>query len=204
MKVCGFCKLEKERTEYNKNKTQKDGLQDKCRECQHSTALTYRKKNRAAKAAYDRKYQSDNKERLNSVKRTYAACRKANDPAYALLRNLRTRVSQAMDGRGKDAPTIELLGCTADQFREHVESQFVDGMGWSQRGLWHLDHSLPISAFDLAKPKHQRYAFHWSNCQPMWAEDNLRKSDKHCQKELKKFLASTLMEYSLKKKDEKR
>lgn len=191
MKHCPDCNTAKPASEYNKRRASKDGLQPKCRACDNIRSL-----NRYALKAEDaREYYQRNKKRITQVQLKYQKKRYENDPEYNLIRRTRRRVINALDGIGKDASTMELLGCTARQFREHIESQFVDGMAWGQRGSWSVDHYIPISAFDMTKPKHQRYAFHWSNCQPLWTHENLSKADKYCPKELKKYLASPLMEY---------
>ncbi len=176
MKRCCRCEQEKERSEFNISKQARDGLQSQCKQCRHA-------------------YYVKHKTRLNRDSSAYQKARRKNDPTYLLVSRARCRARQALDGIGRDASTMELLGCTANQFREHIESQFIDGMAWGQRGKWSIDHIIPIAAFDLTDPKHQRYAFHWSNCQPLWAEDNLAKSDKYDPEELKKYLASPLMEY---------
>jgi hypothetical protein len=53
-------------------------------------------------------------------------------------------------------------------------------MSWGNYGLhgWHVDHIIPCASFDLTDPEQQRQCFHYTNLQPLWAEDNLRKSDK--------------------------
>ena len=190
-KNCSDCNTEKPLSDFNKRRASKDGLQNRCRVCDN-----IRSTNRHALKADDaRAYYQKNKKRITQVQLKYQRKKYKTNPEYNLIVRTRRRVMTALDGIGKDASTMELLGCTARQFREHIESQFVDGMGWNQRGKWSVDHKIPISAFDMTKPKHQRYAFHWSNCQPLWTHENLSKADKYCPKELKKYLASTLMEY---------
>lgn len=75
---------------------------------------------------------------------------------------------------------MELLGCTIEYFKIHIEQQFVDGMNWGNQGRfgWHIDHIIPCSRFDLTKESEQRKCFHYSNMQPLWGQDNLRKSNK--------------------------
>jgi hypothetical protein len=51
-------------------------------------------------------------------------------------------------------------------------------MTWQNYGsAWHIDHILPLSSYDLADPNQQREAFHYTNLQPLWAHDNMAKSD---------------------------
>jgi hypothetical protein len=80
----------------------------------------------------------------------------------------------------KDDSTIELLGATLTKVKNHIEKQFQEGMSWDNHSLkgWHIDHIKPCASFDLTDPKQQKECFHYTNLQPLWAEDNLRKSDK--------------------------
>jgi hypothetical protein len=159
------------------------------REKNREACRRYRAKYPDRRRATNQKYNKDNRDARNEYQRGYLRDRRAKDPALRLIHRSRTRVRLALKGVGKDAPTIELLGCTAEQFRKHIESKLTDGMTFDNV---HIDHRLPISAFDLTKPKHQRYAFHWSNCQPLFVADNLAKSDKYCPKEVEAYLKSDL------------
>lgn len=97
----------------------------------------------------------------------------------SLVRRLRERVRQAIKEQGgvKSAATLELIGCSVLEVRAHLEKLFLPGMTWTNHGFhgWHIDHIKPCAAFDLSDPKQQRECFHWTNLQPLWAEDNLRK-----------------------------
>jgi hypothetical protein len=80
---------------------------------------------------------------------------------------------------------MELLGCTIDFFKNHLESKFVEGMSWQNYGKgWHIDHIIPCVSFDLSKPEEQRKCFHFSNLQPLWAVDNIRKGTKIVQQKV--------------------
>ncbi len=68
------------------------------------------------------------------------------------------------------------MGCSPELLKEYLEKQFVDGMCWDNRNEWHIDHIIPLS---LAKTEEEIYKLcHYTNLQPLWAEDNLRKSNK--------------------------
>ena len=94
-----------------------------------------------------------------------------------LLRS-RTHKKIALHGGSKSVGTIELLGCTVVELTSRFEALFTPGMTWENMGEWHIDHIRPCASFDLTDPEQQRQCFHYTNLQPLWAEDNLRKSDK--------------------------
>jgi 5-methylcytosine-specific restriction endonuclease McrA len=59
-----------------------------------------------------------------------------------------------------------------------MSKQFKEGMTWENRREWHIDHIIPVSSFDLSDAEQAKKAFHWSNCQPLWAKENLLKGSK--------------------------
>lgn len=113
-----------------------------------------------------------------SAKRTY--WENKGCVAYELPRLVRTRISNALK-RGhaiKHHRALKLLGCDVVTLRRHIEGLFADGMGWHNRGDWHIDHIVPIAAFNLNDPQQQMQAFHYTNLQPLWAVDNWRKNSR--------------------------
>lgn len=101
------------------------------------------------------------------------------NPQWRALANLRRRLSFVLAGARKAAHSMELLGCTREELRAHLERQFTSGMAWDNYGVkgWHIDHKKPCAAFDLTNPEHQHECFHYTNLQPLWASDNLEKGD---------------------------
>jgi hypothetical protein len=101
------------------------------------------------------------------------------DPWWCMRNRLSSRVWHAIAEQwGKKAiKTQTLLGCTVEQARQYIESLFTDGMSWDKflAGEIHIDHKVPCVHFDLTDPKEQRRCFHFTNLQPLWAADNLRK-----------------------------
>ena len=110
--------------------------------------------------------------------RTYMRDRYRTDPAFKLKHNLRKRLRHALQGQAKSARTQELLGCTVEELRAHLEAQFKPGMTWENYGEWHIDHIRPCASFDLTDPEQQRACFHYTNLQPLWAQENIRKGAK--------------------------
>ena len=75
----------------------------------------------------------------------------------------------------KSKRSVECLGCTWEFFRDYIEQQFKDGMTWDNYGEWHLDHIIPLAS---AKTEEEVYKLnHYTNLQPLWAEENFKKSD---------------------------
>lgn len=87
-----------------------------------------------------------------------------------------------MNAKGikKATKTFELLGCTSKQLKQYLESQFQEGMTWENYGYgddkWYIDHIIPCASFDLSNLEQQKICFHYTNLQPLWQFDNLKKS----------------------------
>ena len=88
-------------------------------------------------------------------------------------------MNQTTKGRLNDS-TKELIGCSLEELKIHLENQFTKGMNWKNYGRngWHIDHILPCASFDLTDLEQRKKCFHYTNLQPLWEIDNIRKSDK--------------------------
>ena len=73
---------------------------------------------------------------------------------------------------------MDLVGCDINYLRKHLEKQFEPLMSWDSYGKWHVDHIIPVTKFDLTDPEQQKICFHYTNLQPLWGEENMKKSDK--------------------------
>ena len=141
-------------------------------ESKRQMARNWRARNRAYDRQKKKEWQQNNKARFRVLQR-----RARNKPQAKLANNFRRRVRD-MIGKGlRVVRTQELIGCTRAFLVQWIESQFKRGMSWSNYGEWHIDHKVPCAAFDLTDVAQQRRCFHYSNLQPLWAEDNLAKSD---------------------------
>ena len=74
-------------------------------------------------------------------------------------------------------PPRKLIGCDKEALCQHIEQQMREGMAWDNYGSWHIDHKQPVSSFDLSQLTEQRACFHYSNLQPLWGHENLKKAD---------------------------
>lgn len=140
-----------------------------------------------------RKWKDDNLERRRELQKAhyqrhrekiiqdnYEYCKKRRkvDINYNLTILLRQRLNKAVKNHFKSGSAVADLGCTIEFLKLHLESLFQPGMSWDNQGQWHIDHIKPISSFNLSDYTELKQACHYSNLQPLWAVDNLTKSNK--------------------------
>lgn len=104
--------------------------------------------------------------------------REKADFQFKILQRIRARITAAVRGRNKHQSSLNLLGCSLEAFKAHLEKQFKDGMSWANYGDWHIDHIRPCATFDFNNPSALKECFHYTNLQPMWKLDNQRKNSK--------------------------
>jgi len=97
---------------------------------------------------------------------------------HVLKERLRHRIRNTVTKGYKSASSLKLLGCDIEFFKKHLQKQFTEGMSWDNYGDWHIDHIIPCDSFDLTIPEEQAKCFHYTNCQPLWAKDNIIKGNK--------------------------
>ena len=136
-------------------------------------AKKYQETHKEELKLYQKKYHSEHREEINLK----AKQRRQKDINYKLGWYLRARVRSALIRNSKLGTTSELLGCDIEFLKKYLESQFKNGMSWSNYGDWHIDHKLPCISFDLSKKSEQLKCFHYTNLQPLWAIDNWHKHD---------------------------
>ncbi len=159
----------------------------------NASSKAWREKHPEIVAASHKRHYLENRKRLLAEQKLYRQQRRelnnayrrkrfAIDPAFRMLLNLRGRLTRALKGLNKTETTKGLLGCSMEDFRLHIESNWEPKMSWSnygkKEGQWSLDHMIPCALFDLSKPEHQKRCFHFSNIRPMWAIPNMQKGKK--------------------------
>lgn len=135
-----------------------------------------------SKQAYGRKYRKTYlvkaKDKVRALARNYSRRRRKEDPMFRLIMNLRRRLNHLLKG-SKSKKTLELTGCDSDQLKKYLSNLFEPGMTWDNYGTeWHVDHIIALSKVDLFDEDKLSKVCHYSNLRPMWAEDNIRKSNK--------------------------
>lgn len=166
MKKCTKCKIEKSKSEFQKQSCKADGLRYHCKQC------------RAEKAKDNYK---NNKEKILAKNYEYSKNRLSKDVSFKLARNLRCRLSKALKNNQKSGSAVDDLGCSIEEFRVYLESLFQPGMTWDNNCHtgWHIDHIRPLCSFDLSNPEELKKACHYTNLQPLWYNDNMSKGGKY-------------------------
>lgn len=187
-KTCTKCNEDKELTEFHKHKLGRDGLNPSCKACRSGSARARRNSNHAEilkreqaqrdargdeLKEYNKRYREQNNEKFIASTLRY----RKNSTYFQTVNALRCRMYKSLNGISKHAPTLDLLGCTVEHFRFHLEQQFTDGMTWDNYGDWHMDHIQPCASFDQTDPEQQKLCWHYTNYQPLWASDNCSKRD---------------------------
>lgn len=200
---CIKCRKFLELSEFHKRGKNKNGDQiyrNDCKECfiksiDRGKALEYAKKyrieNREKQLASQKKYRAKNKDKTSEYNKINKEAsrrrvkewisRNKDNEMYASKKSIRDAVRRGFKNINtpKARKTEEILGCSFEFFRSHIESMFLDGMSWSNHGYygWHLDHIIPISSAKTLEDINK--LSHYTNFQPLWWIDNLRKSNKY-------------------------
>jgi len=197
-KHCRGCNMDKTLDKFNKNKTSPCGKYSMCRDCQKLNWKRFQEKN-GSRGEYHKKWREKNPTYMNDYKRSEKGLQQENsrkrrkyatDTQYNLKCKYRARIHAALKGLGKTGSSKDLLGCTLECFKKHLESQFTEGMSWENMGKgddkWEIDHIIPVSVFDLNKE--QKIAFWYKNCQPLWYPEHKIKGVKYKEEDKLKLI----------------
>ena len=153
---------------------------DKNREKRIGNLKKWAKENPERVKKAKKRWNGENRVKVNKRWNVRAKIRRLTDPKFTLLRNLRGRAKKTLLGINNSITTLELLGVrSGEEIRKYIESKFLEGMTWKNYGEgWHIDHIIPLCSFNLENESERREAFHYTNLQPLWAKDNLKKGSK--------------------------
>jgi len=203
MKTCTKCSIEKPLNEFSKNKSKKDGKNTYCKKCTQQESAqrrlnnpTYAKQwhlnNPNWNTQYNKQYRINNPDCWKSwpssnpdYRNHYEGCRRKSNPQFKLTQNIRNLIGgsfkRSLEGTYKKSKKTEhILGCTIQEFIEHLQSHFKPGMTLENHGQgedkWNIDHIIPISS---AKTEDEIYKLnHYTNLQPLWWNENIIKGKK--------------------------
>ncbi len=202
MKQCKNCLKFKEITEFFQSSKYKDKLyyRGECKICtplvkdnekykksqqKYRTSDEYKEKRKVYRQLdhikkHEREYEKLNRNTRNAHKREIYKNRYHSDPIHKLIHLCRKRTCEMLKNKRwyKSNKFKQYIGCDLEFLKQHIESQFLPGMSWENHGVhgWHLDHRVPLDS--ATSPEELYKLCHYTNLQPLWAKDNLKKSNK--------------------------
>ena len=139
-------------------------------EAKRARAKAWRRANRASVAASNKAWRKANPERHKKILK-----RAHSQPIAKLTKNLRRRLRDFVKSAERKESTQQMVDCSWNELRQHIERQFKPGMSWANYGEWHIDHIVPCAYFDLTKAEERRRCFHFSNLRPLDGLVNCRR-----------------------------
>ncbi len=177
MKECKKCKGIKSKTEFYKRKDTPDNLNRYCNVCCRAEKKEYYNNNKDLVKEIHTSYRTNNKEKIKVGMRLAMKKHRAKNNNYRLRDNIQTLLRYHT--KNKTQSVIKYIGCTLQEYNDHISTQFKPEMTWDNYGVyWEIDHIIPISSFDLSIPEEANKAFHFSNTQPLTITENRKKSNK--------------------------
>jgi len=164
-KTCYVCRENLSFDLFYSRKSNKDGLEDRCKRCSCD---------RYDSEKYREYYNKNREKKIKSV-----TDRINNNINARIASRMRSRLSVAIRGMQKSGSAIRDLGCTIVELKKYLEQMFNHGMTWENYGDWHIDHIRPLSSFDLTDRDQFLEACNYTNLQPLWAKDNLKKGARY-------------------------
>jgi hypothetical protein len=208
MKTCNKCKKEKPFSEFydissnvRSNTAKINTYRSGCKLCHTTEVKEYYLNNKEKRLQYHKKYNKENREKIQATKRVYRASprgkqtheanrknsnekrrkwqneKRKTDPLWRLQLIIRCSIRRSFCRSSKEfkktSRTHEILGCSFEEFKTYIKNQFKEGMTFDNI---HLDHIVPVS---LGETEEEIIALnHYSNFQPLPAKDNIKKGNK--------------------------
>ncbi len=141
---------------------------------------SYNERRSEKRKAEIKAWRSSNKDHVCEYKANYLQHEKAKRSNSWIAGMLRQRLAMAVAREFRSGSAVRDLGCSIQSFREYIETKFKEGMSWENWGRngWHIDHIKPLASFDLSDRNQLLKACHYTNLQPLWAEENIKKGSK--------------------------
>ena len=178
-KECRKCKSMKPLNCFSLDKKGKLGRRGSCKDCEkdmHSKASKrYYYKNKEKRKIQIKDWSANNLHKLRDWHRK----NQSSNIDYRIKRAIRARLYTALKNGYKKESSILYLGCDLSTFKKYISNKFTEGMSWDNYGDWHIDHIKPLSLFDLSNEDEIKKAQHYTNLQPLWAKENILKSNKY-------------------------
>ena len=134
--------------------------------------------NKERALAQKKEYYIKNKEKITKTHNARVRIRMKEDPSFRLRCYLHARIGRILRKNKSSVASKELIGCSVEELRAHLERQFQPGMSWDNYGDWHCDHIYPLSLIDPHNPEQVKAVMNYKNLQPLWGLDNMSKGNR--------------------------
>lgn len=172
-KVCKHCNIEKELFDFYKHK----GI---CKSCTLVQNKIWKDSNKEKTSNTSKEWYHKTKKQRQKLKAEYYRNKRKIDSLFKLKHNVRAMIHKGLriNGYKKKSKSIEILGCSFEEFKLYLESKFEPWMNWDNHGLyngtemfgWDIDHIIPLSSTktedDIIKLNH------YINLQPLCSKTN--------------------------------
>ena len=143
----------------------------------------WRKDNPEREVETRQRYNEENREKINEYHRKWKEERRNTDECYKLQTNTSRRIRYELNTvlKGKKTKrTTELIGCSIEKLKAHLEAMFQEGMTWENYGkLWEIDHIIPCAAWNLVEEFDNICCWNYRNLRPLLKHHNRSKHSKY-------------------------
>lgn len=154
----------------------------RCKTCEnHKPADDFYTGRNDCKTCHNSKRINTDEKRLqqNKYLNEYRKERYHNDDLVKIDRKVRARINYILRKSKSGKSMTDYVGIDRPEYKKYLEDLFEEGMNWDNygngKGKWNIDHKTPTKEFDLTDENELKKAFHYTNTQPMWSEDNIKK-----------------------------
>jgi hypothetical protein len=181
-KVCRICNIKKNISLFDKKKENKDGYRNECKVCRKLYEYKWKIENPSNVKKNAKKYRDkeEKKEMHRKYAKEYVRNKTNTNVLYKLKTKISCRIREAMRRKGftKRNVTSQIIGCSWEEFKQHLENQFQKEMTWDNYGMkgWHIDHHIPLATAETEEDVYRLN--HYTNLKPLWWYQNLSKGDK--------------------------
>lgn len=195
LKLCKLCGIEKPLNEMGVDKKLKSGYESRCKKCRvlkqkpsyyYEVTLPIETKNKKIynnpKKKYHKYERVEGYDLLSTKekRKIYLDNYKKTNKLYSIRLSIKRSIYNSLNNKlfEKNKTTIEILGCSIEEFRIYMESKFEDWMNWDNYGLyngelnygWDIDHIIPLSS---VYTKEETITLnHYTNLQPLCSKVN--------------------------------
>lgn len=180
-KTCKTCGIEKDISEFHKQKSGKYGVMGRCKECRKKHNANYYKNNTDRIKKATSQYYYNNIEKCRIRKNKYVKNRYKTDATFKIKMLYSRMLRHGLTS--KTNKSLTYLGCTIEELKAHLQETAIKN-GYHDFDInnydgnkYHIDHIKPVDSYDLTNDEEVMECYHYSNLQILDAITNIKKSN---------------------------